>query len=104
MGQRGRAYLTSNDPEGVFITGPEGNKYVAAYGCPCFSLGEPYYTESLLPKGYKTVVDWLQGVAIRGEGYENPEFSRLDDEEIEEDIPAWEHGNEGDSNAWIPTE
>lgn len=68
-----------------------------AHGCPVFSLGEPYYTESMLPKGYKTVIDWFQEVAV-DPGYANPEFYRQDDDQSDEDnveevidtTPAWE--------------
>ena len=75
--QRGRAYITSEEPCGSFLAGPEGHRRIEAYGCPAFSLGEPYYTETMLPKGYKTIVDWFQEVAGDFD-YANPEFRRYD--------------------------
>ena len=88
--QRGRAFLVSQEPCGTFIAGPEGRRLIPAHGCPVFSLGEPYYTETMLAKGYKTVIEWLQEVA-RDPGYFNPVFARLEsdsDEEEEVDAPG----------------
>lgn len=72
-------YLISQEPCGTFIAGPEGNKATFAHGCPVFSLGEPYYTENMLPKGYKAVVDWFQEVASDAD-YANPFIARLDED------------------------
>lgn len=77
MTQRGRVYIISSDPEGTFLADHRGKKFVAAYGCPVFSLGEPYYSESMLPKGYKTIIDWFQEVGLDPE-YANPAFQRFD--------------------------
>ncbi|KUJ13645.1 uncharacterized protein LY89DRAFT_144664 [Mollisia scopiformis] len=90
----GRGYLVSNEPGGVFLADYNGRKRIPAYGCPVFSLGEPYYAETLLPKGYKTVVDWFQEVASDRD-YANPKFDRYDfggsdnEEEAGEDDAAW---------------
>lgn len=54
--ERTRVYMVSDEPEGQYVTGPQGNRQIDAYGAPVFSLGEPYYTECLLPKGYKTIL------------------------------------------------
>jgi len=64
---------------------------VPAHGCPTFSLGEPYYTETMLPNGYKTVLDWFQEVAA-DEKYENPEFTRIDDHKESDDEEVQQHG------------
>lgn len=74
---RGRAYITSEEPCGSFLAGPDGHRRIEAYGCPAFSLGEPYYTETMLANGYKTVIDWFQEVAA-DTYYANPEFQRYD--------------------------
>ena len=84
--------MVSQEPCGTFLAGPEGRKTVDAHGCPVFSLGEPYYSEAMLPKGYKTVMDWLQEVASNLH-YANPVFERYDDgedsdEEVEYDAPG----------------
>jgi hypothetical protein len=42
-------------------------------------LGEAYFTEAMLPNGYKTVIDWFQEVAADA-NYTNPEFHRYDSE------------------------
>jgi hypothetical protein len=83
--QRGRTYTVSEEPCGTFIFGPESAHRLVGYGCPTFSLGEPYYAESMLPKGYKTVINWFQEVAADPK-YANPEFVRYDDDsEVEEE-------------------
>jgi len=75
--ERGRVYVVSREPCGTFLAGSEGRKAIDAYGCPVFSLGEPYYSETMLPKGYKTVVDWFQNVASDLH-YANPVLTRYD--------------------------
>jgi hypothetical protein len=92
--QRGRVYLNSPEPSGTFLAGPEGGKRIEAHGCPAFSLGEPYYSETLLPMGYKTVLDWLQEVAMDHCSYANPSFARFDAEE--------EDGDEGGGGEEVP--
>ena len=84
--------MVSQEPCGTFLAGPEGSKTVDAYGCPAFSLGEPYYTEVMLPKGYKIVLDWFQEVASDPD-YANPVFHRYDgsgedDKDEEYDAPG----------------
>lgn len=61
---------------GQFICGPKGTKRIAAHGCPCFSLNEPYYSELMLPKGYKTIIDWFNEVAADPK-YMNPEYKTV---------------------------
>jgi hypothetical protein len=51
-----------------------------------YSLGEPYYSELMLPKGYKTVINWFQEVVIGGEEYENPEIIIKSDLHVEEKL------------------
>jgi hypothetical protein len=79
--------VTSQEPCGTFIAGPEGRKHIEAHGCPVFSLGEPYYSETMLPKGYKTVVDWFTDVASDPE-YANPVFVRHDDDDSDAETEA----------------
>jgi hypothetical protein len=50
------------------------------YGCPVYSLGEPYYNELLLPMGYQTVIDWFCDVANTGEQYNNPNIIAIEEE------------------------
>lgn len=71
------------------IAGPDGTKSIPAHGCPVFSLGEPYYTETMLAKGYKTVVGWFQEVA-GDPAYVNPVFEEFsqDESEHEEEFDA----------------
>jgi hypothetical protein len=75
--QRGRAYLISPEPAGTFLCDSLGTKRIHACGCPVFSLSEPYYSETMLPKGYKTVLNWFQEVAADTD-YANPKFERVD--------------------------
>lgn len=57
-------------------------------------MGEPHYTEAMLPRGYKTVIDWFQEVAADSDYYANPELVRLDDDDddSEAEIEAQEPG------------
>lgn len=89
--------LPSPEPAGTYLVGPKGlnskKSFIPAQGCPCFSLGEPYYAECMLPKGYKTVLNWLQEVAKETIWYRNPEFVRFDgddDEEEDESGEGWD--------------
>lgn len=64
---------------GQFICGPEGvpgegTSRTPAHGCPCFSLNEPHLSELMLPKGYKTIIDWFNEVADDLD-YINPKFT-----------------------------
>ncbi|KAJ8060768.1 hypothetical protein OCU04_011072 [Sclerotinia nivalis] len=93
---RGRVYLNSPEPEGTYLAGPHGTRHVTAFGSPVFSLGESYYTECLLPKGYHTVIDFFHEVAdwdSQGGEYVNPTFVRIDDGE--EDCEDMGFGDEG---------
>ncbi|CAG8957276.1 hypothetical protein HYFRA_00010699 [Hymenoscyphus fraxineus] len=76
LDERGRAYFVSDEPCGQFLAGPQGTKRIPAHGCPCFSLNEPYYSELMLPKGYKTVINWFNEVSADAE-YMNPEFKTV---------------------------
>ncbi|KAF7939259.1 uncharacterized protein EAE97_007339 [Botrytis byssoidea] len=96
MQARGRVYLNSPEPAGTYLAGPDGTRRIIALGSPVFSLSEPYYTECLLPKGYRTVIDFFQEVAdwdSQGGEYVNPTFVRMDDGE--EDCEDMGFGDEG---------
>ncbi|KAF7893871.1 hypothetical protein EAF00_007385 [Botryotinia globosa] len=96
MQARGRVYLNSPEPAGTYLAGPDGTRRIIAFGSPVFSLSEPYYTECLLPKGYRTVIDFFQEVAdwdSQGGEYVNPTFVRMDDGE--EDCEDMGFGDEG---------
>ncbi|KAF7935042.1 uncharacterized protein EAE98_003087 [Botrytis deweyae] len=93
---RGRVYLNSPEPAGTYLASPDGTRRIIAFGSPVFSLSEPYYTECLLPKGYRTVVDFFHEVAewdSQGGEYVNPTFVRMDDGE--EDCEDMGFGDEG---------
>ncbi|KAH6677746.1 Arb2 domain-containing protein [Halenospora varia] len=85
--KKARSYIVSDEPKGTFIAGPEGKKSVSGYGAPCFSLGEQYYSEMMLVRGYDTVLEWFKEVGNDRE-YENPVFERYDvgGEDEEDDI------------------
>ncbi|TVY23806.1 hypothetical protein LHYA1_G006774 [Lachnellula hyalina] len=86
---RGRAFLISPEPAGTFLSGPEGTKRIQACGCPIFSLAEPYYSETMLPKGYKTILNWFYDVAS-DPNYANPKFERIDIGGESDDEPGWD--------------
>lgn len=79
-------YLVSSEPCDTFLAGPEGARDIVAHGCPVFSLGEPYYAETMLPKGYKTIIDWFEEVAADPH-YINPNFVRFDDDNDDMEDP-----------------
>jgi len=64
-----------------------GSKKVHAYGCPVFSSGEPYYSETMMSKAHRVIVDWFREVAADPE-YENPQFARMDFGGEEDDEPG----------------
>lgn len=85
--KKARSYIISDEPKGTFIAGPEGKKGVSGYGAPSFSLGEQYYSEMMLVRGYDTVLQWFAEVGNDRE-YENPVFERYDlsEDDVEDDI------------------
>jgi hypothetical protein len=91
--QRGRVYILSSEPEGSFLADHKGRKYIPSYGCPVYSLGEPYYAEAMLPKGYTTIIDWFQEVGLDPD-YANPVLERFDEESDDEDQKPSEGGVE----------
>lgn len=65
-----------DEPTGFPISGPEGNDNTVSftsYGCPVFSSGEGGITEMLFVRAQKTVLDWIQEVALQAD-YKNPEI------------------------------
>ncbi|MCJ1400094.1 hypothetical protein MMC11_003297 [Xylographa trunciseda] len=62
-GRRGRAYLISPEILDAPLTGRE------EFGCNCFSSGEPSYVELIMPKAYKSMLDYFKVVADNP-GYE----------------------------------
>ncbi|EHK97557.1 hypothetical protein M7I_6710 [Glarea lozoyensis 74030] len=106
---RGRAYATSDKLCGLFLAGPKGKKHLPGHGCPVFSLGEPHFSEMMLPKGYKVIIDWFQEVAGDPD-YANPEMRNetrdmngnivdSDDEDEPEDRKGWKAE---DFEEWVP--
>ncbi|KAF3063525.1 putative arb2 domain-containing protein [Daldinia childiae] len=92
---KARAYVTSVEPAGMVISGPEGNPKTTTFtqiGCPVFSSGEPNYTETALITGSEIILDWLQEVAMTPEGkdYTNPYFHvDFADPVFDTDEPDW---------------
>ncbi|KAI0844295.1 Arb2 domain-containing protein [Daldinia vernicosa] len=92
---KARAYVTSVEPAGMVISGPEGNPKTTTFtqmGCPIFSSGEPNYTETALIAGSEVILGWLQEVAMTPEGqdYTNPYFHvDFADPVFDTDEPDW---------------
>ncbi|KAI0379085.1 Arb2 domain-containing protein [Hypomontagnella monticulosa] len=91
---KARAYITSDEPAGMAISGPEGNpksKSFTQIGCPVFSSGEPYYIECVLIAGADVILDWIQEVAMtpENEDYANPEFHIVFDDPPPDDWHDW---------------
>ncbi|KAI2781478.1 Arb2 domain-containing protein [Daldinia loculata] len=95
MKNKARAYITSVEPAGMVISGPEGNPKTTTFtqmGCPVFSSGEPNYTETALITGSEVILGWLQEVAMtpEGEDYTNPHFHvDFADPVFDTDEPDW---------------
>ncbi|KAI9745257.1 MAG: hypothetical protein M1818_001536 [Claussenomyces sp. TS43310] len=83
--KRGRAYVLSDGPANIPLAGPAGRKHFQSYGCPSYSLGEPHYTEVMLPKGYRLVLDWFQKVHETA-NYENEEIIIHDNDDDDDEI------------------
>ncbi|MCJ1383649.1 hypothetical protein MMC17_006763 [Xylographa soralifera] len=62
-GRRGRAYLISPENLDAPLTGRD------EFGCNCFSSGEPSYVELIMPRAYKSMLDYFKVVADNP-GYE----------------------------------
>ena len=73
--QRGRAYLISPENLDVPLTGRN------EFGCNCFSSGEPSYVELIMPKAYKSMLDYFK-VVTDNPGYEAEpqDFSEIKDD------------------------
>lgn len=65
---------------------PAGTRRKPGYGCNTYSLGVPYYSEMLLPVGYKTVIDYFLEVA-NDTRFENPKIFMVEPEE--DDSTSW---------------
>ena len=61
--QRGRAYLISPEPLDAPLTGRD------EFGCNCFSSGEPSYVELIMPRAYRSMLDYFKVIADNP-GYE----------------------------------
>ncbi|KAI1500624.1 Arb2 domain-containing protein [Biscogniauxia marginata] len=75
--ERARAYVTSLEPAGMTLSGPDGNprtRTFTRHGCPVFSSGESQHVECAFIAGQRVVLDWLNEVALYNTGeYRNPE-------------------------------
>lgn len=54
MNQRARAYIISGEPLDTPLTGRED------FGCNCYSAGEEFNTECIMPKAYKSMLAFFQ--------------------------------------------
>ena len=93
--QRSRAYMICPADVDTPVSGPEGNINSAAftnYGCPVYSSGECSVNEVVFVKAKTAVLDWVERVALAGDGYRNPKIyvDYADREEYSE--PDWGEG------------
>ena len=95
--QKSRLYITSQEPVGTVISGPEGNPNTTiftSYGCPILSSGESFYSELTLIKAKDIVLPWLEEVYRAGKDYTNPDFEVTFADGHAEETPVW--GNDPD--------
>ncbi|KAM5358332.1 hypothetical protein ACJZ2D_015373 [Fusarium nematophilum] len=73
LAKRTRGYLVSPDPLGTPLATPRGNPAlgIEPLGCPCFSAGEPYFTELLTVRALRPALAYLEEVASTRD-FENP--------------------------------
>ncbi|EJT70701.1 hypothetical protein GGTG_11724 [Gaeumannomyces tritici R3-111a-1] len=74
---RGRAYILSDEPLDIPISGAEGNPKVGAFtsfGCPVYSSGETGIGELIMIKAMDSVLAWLREVA-QDPDYTNPQVT-----------------------------
>lgn len=77
----------SDKPCDTLLANHQGTTKITGRGCPTFSLGEPYFTDKMLPRRYETVLAWLQEVAMDSE-YENRIYEKVVEHEVE--IRGWD--------------
>lgn len=66
---------------GTFLADEKGERHGPVYGAPVYSSGEEYYSECMMSKVGKTIVDWcweVEGVESAGGAWENPRLERFD--------------------------
>ncbi|KAI8963993.1 Arb2 domain-containing protein [Daldinia sp. FL1419] len=91
---KARAYITSVEPAGMVISGPEGNPNTTTFtqmGCPVFSSGEQMHIEKILITGSDLILDWLQEVAMtpQGKDYANPYYHVEFADPVFDNEPDW---------------
>ncbi|KAJ6446898.1 mitochondrial import receptor subunit or translocase domain-containing protein [Purpureocillium lavendulum] len=69
--KRTRAYITSGEPLDTGLATPAGNpeECIPNIGCPCFSSGEPCYSELILSRALPSILEYMDLVA------ETPDFA-----------------------------
>ncbi|CAM1506302.1 Fc.00g059430.m01.CDS01 [Cosmosporella sp. VM-42] len=73
LAKRACGYIRSEKPMNTPVAPPEGNKSLSidSLGTPCYSSGEPWYTEMILISALKPITDYLKEVALTPD-FENP--------------------------------
>ncbi|KAF5018767.1 hypothetical protein F66182_9252 [Fusarium sp. NRRL 66182] len=74
--QRTRGYLISEEALDVPLAMPGGNPslMIEPLGCPCFSGGEPHFTELILVKALEPALCYLQEIALTPD-FVNPDMA-----------------------------
>lgn len=83
LAKRGRAYIVSTEPANIALAGVAGSRTVQAFGCPTYSIGEPYYPELMLVKGLQVILDQFEIVhsdLSKYGDYENDQVLIFEDE------------------------
>ncbi|KAH8838587.1 hypothetical protein MCOR27_010005 [Pyricularia oryzae] len=91
--ERARAYIVSDEPLNIPLSGPDGNKreaHFTGFGCPVFSAGEPLNIESIPIKAREAALEWINDVAADADYKNEPVFISYADEEM------------GNDNVWGP--
>ncbi|KAK2059393.1 Arb2 domain-containing protein [Colletotrichum caudatum] len=79
--RRARAYITDEAPALTPLARPGGNPNTASFtqhGCTVFSSGEEHYVERMLVASRVPILDWIQEVALAGQGYRHPAVVAVD--------------------------
>ncbi|KAK1585308.1 Arb2 domain-containing protein [Colletotrichum navitas] len=79
--RRARAYITDETPALTPLAQPGGNPNTASFtqhGCTVFSSGEEHYVERMFITSRAPILDWIQEVALAGQGYRHPAVVAVD--------------------------
>ena len=83
--QRARAYIVSPEDLDYPLTGRDD------FGCNCYSAGEAYHLECVMPRAYKSMIRYFQMVA------DDPRYEAVEQYIPETNVESTEEEQEGET-------